>query len=98
LRQCNRELLTLKGDLEELKAALPRLRVPVVMLHGERDQQVPVGNVAYLRAQLAATGRTNLFRERFHSDYTHFIPWEHPDAVDRALHAAIGLIEAEPQP
>ena len=94
LRQCNRELLTLKGDLLELEAAVPGLQVPVVMLHGGRDQQVPVANVAFLRAQLAAVGRTNLFRELVFPDYTHFIPWEHPDAVEQALQELVRLIKA----
>jgi pimeloyl-ACP methyl ester carboxylesterase len=94
LRQCNRELLALKGDLRELEAALPGLRVPVVMLHGGRDRQVPVANVAFLRAQLAAAGRTNQFRELVFPEYTHFIPWEHPDAVEQALQELVGLIKA----
>lgn len=55
------------------------------MLHGGRDQQVPAANVAFLRAQLAAGGRTNQSRELVYPEYTHFIPWEHPDAVERAL-------------
>lgn len=96
LRQCNRELLTLKGDLLGLERELPGLRVPVVMLHGERDQQVPVANVAYLRAQLAAMGCTNGFDALVYPDYTHFIPWEHPDAVRRAVELARERIASGP--
>src|SRR6266404_977028 len=61
LRQCNRELLTLRGDLVRLKPQLSALTVPVVMLHGVKDHQVPVANVGYMRAQLAAAGKSNLF-------------------------------------
>ena len=85
LRQCNRELLTLRGDLVRLKPRLPRLAVPVVMLHGGRDRQVPVANVDYLRGELAAAGKTNLFDQLVFPDYNHFIPWEHPDAVEAAI-------------
>src|SRR6266567_6802579 len=49
LRQCNRELLTLRGDLIRLRPQLSALAVPVVMLHGGKDHQVPVANVGYLR-------------------------------------------------
>jgi pimeloyl-ACP methyl ester carboxylesterase len=92
LRQCNRELLTLKDDLAEMKPRVPTLSVPVVMLHGERDRQVPVANVAFLRAELALAGKTNLFGELVFPEYTHFIPWEHPDAVASALAAVTDRI------
>jgi pimeloyl-ACP methyl ester carboxylesterase len=85
LRQCNRELLMLRSDLVDLKARLPSLSVPVVLLHGGRDQQVPVANVDYLRAQLAAAGRSNLCEALVYPEYNHFIPWEHPDAVTKAI-------------
>jgi len=85
LRQCNRELLSLRADLVSLQRGLPALSVPVVMLHGGRDPLVPVANVDYLRDQLAALGKTNLFSELVYPTYNHFIPWEHPDAVEKAI-------------
>jgi pimeloyl-ACP methyl ester carboxylesterase len=85
LRQCNRELLTLRGDLLRLQPELSALAVPVVMLQGGKDRQVPVANVDYLRAQLAVAGKTNLFDQLVFPDYNHFIPWEHPDAVEAAI-------------
>ncbi len=85
LRQCNRELLTLRGDLVALKPRIASLSVPVVMLHGQLDKQVPIANVNYLREQLGAAGKTNLFDALIYSNYNHFIPWEHPDAVEAAL-------------
>ncbi len=89
LRQCNRELMTLQGDLIALEKELPRLRTPVVMLHGERDRQVPVENVAFLRRKLVALGKSGLFQELVFPDYTHFIPWKHPDAVAEAVTMAM---------
>ena len=88
LRQCNRELLTLRGDLVCLQPQLSKIAVPVVMLQGGKDRQVPVSNVDYLRAQLAAAGKTNLFDQLVFRDYNHFIPWEHPDAVEAAIRMA----------
>jgi len=85
LRQCNRELLTLRDDLVCLQPQLSKIAVPVVMLQGGKDRQVPVSNVDYLRAQLATAGKSDLFEQLVFPDYNHFIPWEHPDAVEAAI-------------
>jgi pimeloyl-ACP methyl ester carboxylesterase len=85
LSQCNRELLTLRTDLEHLQPQLRTLKVPVVMLHGGKDRQVPVANVSYLRQQFADARHTNLFIPMVFPGYNHFIPWEHPEAVEAAL-------------
>lgn len=85
LRQCNRELLTVRDDLEAMQKQLPQLTVPVVMLHGDRDPLVPVENVAWLEQQLATCGKTNLFAKIVLPGANHFIPWEHPKAVARGI-------------
>lgn len=85
LRQCNREMLTVRGDLAAMQKQLPQLTVPVVMLHGDRDPLVPVENVAWLEQQLKALGKTNLFAKKILPGVNHFIPWEHPDEVERAV-------------
>jgi pimeloyl-ACP methyl ester carboxylesterase len=87
LRQSNREMLTVRGDLTEMQKLLPSLSVPVVMLHGDRDPLVPVANVAWLEQQLAASGKTNLFAKIILPGVNHFIPWGHPDAVENAIQA-----------
>jgi pimeloyl-ACP methyl ester carboxylesterase len=85
LRQCNRELLTLRKDLEVLQPRLKALGVPVVMVHGGRDRQVPIENVNYLKRQLANAGKGNLFSQIVKPGFNHFIPWEHPETVSAAL-------------
>lgn len=97
LRQCNRELLTLRADLVRLQPELSALAVPVVMLHGGEDYQVPVANVDYLRTQIVATGKTNLFYQLVFPDYTHFIPWEQPDAVEAAIRKVTGHLSRTAQ-
>ena len=86
LRQCNRELLTVGRDLTEMQALLPRLAVPVVMLHGDQDPLVPVENVAWLEQRLTALGKAGLFAKIILPGVNHFIPWEHPDEVERGIH------------
>lgn len=85
LRQCNREMLTVRADLTQMQTLLAKLLVPVVMLHGDRDPLVPVENVAWLERQLTTLGKTNQFAKIILPGVNHFIPWEHPDAVERGI-------------
>jgi len=91
LRQCNRELLTVRADLVEMQKQFPGLSVPVVMLHGDRDPQVPVENVAWLQQKLGALGKTNLFAKIILPGANHFIPWEHPLEVERSLRLLVKM-------
>jgi len=55
------------------------------MLHGGRDRQVPVANVDYLRAQLVASGRSNLFGQLVFSRLQPFHSLGAPEAVEAAI-------------
>jgi len=92
LRQCNRELLGLRQDLEILKPLLKSLTVPVIMVHGGKDRQVPIENVNYLHSQLAYAGKGNLFFKIINPEFNHFIPWEHPETVATALSQLTNII------
>ena len=96
LRQCNREMLTVGGDLQKLHALLPQLKVPVVMLHGDLDPLVPVENVAWLEQQLTGLGKQRLFARRILPGVNHFIPWEHPDEVAHAIGMLVKLAVLPP--
>jgi pimeloyl-ACP methyl ester carboxylesterase len=85
LRQCNRELLTLRNDLVRLQPQLPSLTVPVVMVHGAKDRLVPVANVRFLESELTRAGKQDLLQKLLFPGYNHFIPWEHPEAVELAI-------------
>jgi pimeloyl-ACP methyl ester carboxylesterase len=98
LRQCNRELLTVRADLTRMQKRFAQLAVPVVMLHGDQDPQVPVENVGWLEQQLAALGKTNLFAKIILPGVNHFIPWEHPDEVERAIHRLDDMVSDQTPP
>lgn len=85
VRTSNEELMTLKSDLRKLEPQLAQLRVPVIMLHGTQDENVPVENVAYLETKLAHAGHSDLFEKRVYSGINHFIPWQHPELVQASL-------------
>ena len=90
-RQCNREMLTVRADLAGMQKLLPHLSVPVLMLHGDRDPLVPVENVAWLEQQLAVLGKSGLFAKIILPGVNHFIPWEHPADVERAVRALVEM-------
>jgi pimeloyl-ACP methyl ester carboxylesterase len=92
LRQCNRELLTLRNDLVRLQRQLPSLTAPVVMVHGAKDRLVPVANVNFLKSELARAGKEDLLQELVFFDYNHFIPWERPEAVEQAIGMVTGRL------
>jgi pimeloyl-ACP methyl ester carboxylesterase len=55
------------------------------MLHGDRDPLVPVQNVDWLKNQFALAGKSKLFASIVLPGVNHFIPWEHPDEVAKAI-------------
>jgi pimeloyl-ACP methyl ester carboxylesterase len=95
LRQCNREILAAPRDLVEIQDGLTNLAVPVVMLHGTRDDFVQVENVTWLESRLAALGRTNLFAKIVLPGANHFIPWERPGDVAAGIEKLIRLTEEQ---
>lgn len=97
LRQCNREILAAPRDLVEIQDGLSKLAVPVVMLHGSRDDFVQVENVTWLESRLAALGKTNLFAKIVLPGANHFIPWERPGDVAAGIEKLIRLTEQQGQ-
>lgn len=87
IRNANRELMALKPQLEALGALLPRIQARVIIVHGTRDDLVPVANVRYLQARLtgARCVHTVLLEGR-----NHFLPWNSEEAVRDAVRWAQG--------
>jgi pimeloyl-ACP methyl ester carboxylesterase len=48
----NTELLYLKGDLKPLGADLSRITAQVLFIHGDKDNWVPIANIAYGQAMM----------------------------------------------
>jgi pimeloyl-ACP methyl ester carboxylesterase len=67
------------------------------MLHGVKDHQVPLANVDYMRAQLAAASKSDLFDQLVFPGYNHFIPWQHPDAVEAAIQKVTRHLDRDPE-
>jgi pimeloyl-ACP methyl ester carboxylesterase len=68
----NKELWFLKKDLVYLKKDLTKVTCPIWIIHGDKDQFVPVGNVNYIRQEL--TNADSIHVKILHGA-NHFIPW-----------------------
>ncbi len=89
IRNANRELLPLRGELETLSTMLERVRCPVVIVHGTKDSLVPYSNAPWLRDQLVNSRGvwvTTIPGE------DHFLVWTDTEDVRRSV--SRGLREA----
>jgi len=86
LRNANAELMALKPELEALAKALPRITAKVVIVHGTKDDLVPVANVPFMQAGLtgARCVKTVLLEGQ-----NHFLPWNSEATVREAIRMAM---------
>ena len=86
LRNANAELMALKPELEALAQALPRITAKVVIVHGTKDDLVPVANVPFMQAHLtgARCVKTVLLEGQ-----NHFLPWNSEATVREAIRMAM---------
>jgi len=89
IRNANRELIPLKGELEELAPMLERIDCPVVIVHGRKDGLVPFENVAYMQKRLGGGGGSVHLIELSEGD--HFLPWN----AEQRIRDAIALAQMD---
>jgi pimeloyl-ACP methyl ester carboxylesterase len=79
-------LMALKPELLALQAMLGRIKSKVVIVHGTRDDLVPVANVPFMQAQITSAScvQTVLLPNR-----NHFLPWNSEDVVRQAIRSAL---------
>lgn len=82
MRNANRELIPLGGELRTLSAALARITCPVAIVHGTADRNVPYANVAYMHARLDHARRLETLTLE---GANHFLPWQHRSTIERAI-------------
>jgi len=86
IRNANAELMDLEPELVALAAALPRITASVIIVHGTRDDLVPVANVPFMQSRLtgARCVKTVLL-----DGQNHFLPWNSEAAVRDAIRMAM---------
>lgn len=78
LRVCNEEIYALKPHLETLRTKMSLIAVPVMIIHGDKDPLVPVGNVSFLQKALSPG---LIKRATILQGMNHFIPWKSPTSI-----------------
>lgn len=78
----NKELWFLKKDLVLLKNDFAKVTCPVWIMHGDKDNMVPVGNAAFAKEQLVNAKSVKVI---IIPGANHFIPWEHYDEIKKVL-------------
>jgi pimeloyl-ACP methyl ester carboxylesterase len=86
IRNANSELMALEPELIALAALLPRITAKVVIVHGTKDDLVPVANVPFMQKHLSGAQcvKTVLLDGR-----NHFLPWNSEAEVRDAIRIAL---------
>lgn len=82
LRTANDEIMRARPHADALAPLLGRVSAPVAIVHGEEDSLVPVQNVDFMLKAFAGAAEVRVTRI---AKRGHFIPWEEPGQVRRAV-------------
>ncbi|MEJ0106651.1 MAG: alpha/beta fold hydrolase [Bacteroidota bacterium] len=81
-RPSNQELWYLKKDLVILKNDFSKITCPVWIVHGDKDDMVPVGNAGYAKQMLVNAKKVET---KILPGANHFIPWQHYKEIKEVL-------------
>lgn len=82
LRVCNEEIFSLKNELLKMSGEWSKIDLKIIVLQGTKDQLVPVGNADFLQNHLPKKSLLSLQKI---PNQGHFIPWERPDLILKAI-------------
>jgi pimeloyl-ACP methyl ester carboxylesterase len=74
----NKEMLHLQEDLKLIETNYDKIKVPVMVLHGQKDKIVPYEHATFLEEKLKDNPSFELTTL---PEANHFIPWTHQDTV-----------------
>lgn len=78
LTTSNKEMLHLQQDLKAISTDLDKIKVPLMVLHGQKDKIVPYEHALFIEEKLK---NNPSFELTTLPEANHFIPWTHPDTV-----------------
>ncbi len=79
---CNDEILTLKNELKKMQPLWSKVTAKSYIIHGEKDDLVPIANVDFLLAHLEKSSVVKVIRV---AEMNHFIPWKRQDLIFEAI-------------
>ncbi|MCA9715231.1 MAG: alpha/beta fold hydrolase [Myxococcales bacterium] len=83
---CNREIMALRAELEEMAPRWERMTTPVTVIQGEADRLVPPANADFAAARVPASS-LELVRV---PGMDHFVPWTRPELIEDAVLRHLG--------
>ncbi len=78
----NQEIRQAKAQTTELAHVLDQIRCPVIIIHGTKDELVPVANVDYMVRMLTNAASIEV---EIIENMNHFIPWSAPERIRDAV-------------
>lgn len=78
----NAEIIPLKWDLEQLEPRWCRLKMPVIVIQGGRDNLVPSGNASFAENHLDSVSYLKIHR---YPELNHFIPFTNHQIITEAI-------------
>jgi len=88
LRIANHEVLAAGHENSRLAYDLSRIRCPVVVVQGGKDQLVPAGHADYIKRTLIGAAAVEII---LLPDAGHFLPWQHEATVRQAIERVLEL-------
>jgi pimeloyl-ACP methyl ester carboxylesterase len=86
LRNANDELMAFKAELEAIEHQLKDIKVPIVIVHGTKDDLVPFANVAYMKSRFHGS---TCVKTVVLDEVNHFLPWNSEGVVRNAISWAV---------
>lgn len=78
----NKEMLHLQEDLKALEKDFDKIKVPITIIHGQKDTIVPYEHALFTQKKLEEKVPFELITL---PNANHFIPWTHQDTVRRVI-------------
>lgn len=82
LKNSNKEMDALKGELYDLEKKIPQITQKVNLIHGEKDKIVPVGDSDWLSKQLNPRSMGEYVRPK---EEGHFVLWKQMDFIKQKI-------------
>lgn len=95
LRVCNEEIMALESELRALSEKWSAIHAQVATVQGDADPLVPAGNQDFITVRIRPERLVLRIRE---PGMNHFVPWEHPELVRRALIRVADTLDAGVHP
>lgn len=87
----NREILPLKGQLQEMLPLWAKITAPSTVIQGEQDRLVPPENADFAKKMLVNSPLTMVRIQ----DMNHFVPWTRPDLIEDAVLRHLDLLQED---